>query len=224
MPVTCAVILSGGMDSATLLYHAASLHGAENVTAITFDYGQRHAVELDYARKCASNLGVTHVVADLGVLGELVTGSALTGDNPVPHGHYEEDSMKSTVVSNRNMVMLSVAAAYCCDKKVDLLWYAIYPDCRPEFYTAMAAAIKLCDWHDLQLEAPFLHDDKFSILKRGALLGVPYADTWTCYEGDGVNGPCGKCGSCQERAEAFETLGTDDPLVARFVNKTGVSE
>lgn len=216
---TCAVILSGGMDSSTLLHHAVDIYGKKNVTALTFQYGQRHWCEILSARDQANLFPVTHEIHKISVLGQLTNNSALTGDTPVPHGHYEEESMKDTVVANRNMVLLSLAMSYCMNHKITNLWYgahggdhAIYPDCRPEFLEMMQKLALIADWHSVALQAPFLTLDKAGILKTGFQLGVDYSKTWTCYEGSRDKGACGKCGACQERLEAFEKVGREDPL------------
>lgn len=209
------VIISGGMDSTTLLYDVVA--SGEETFAITFDYGQRHRREIECARETCARLSVPHRVANLGLLGELVS-SALTRDQvPVPDGDYTDDTMRVTVVPNRNMVMLSLAAAFAIETGAGKLYYgahsgdhAIYPDCRPEFVAVMKEALRLCDWHPIRLEVPYLHGDKTSILRRGIELGVDYSRTWTCYKGGDRS--CGQCGSCRERLEAFRELGIVDPL------------
>jgi len=211
------VILSGGMDSTTLIYDVVSQGG--EVEALSFNYGQRHSKELSCAAVTCQKLSIPHKVVDLGEVGkELLQGSALTSDIDVPEGHYEEGNMKLTVVPNRNMIMLSLAIGYGVSIKADAVYYgahsgdhAIYPDCRKEFVEAMQKVATLCDWHELELKAPYLDMDKGDIVIRGVMeLGVPYEDTWTCYKG--LEKACGKCGSCQERLEAFEKAGVEDPV------------
>lgn len=199
-------LLSGGMDSVTLLYWLRD-QGHE-VEAISFSYGQRHIRELESASNITSLLGINHTILSL----PAISGSALTGQGEVPHGHYAEESMKRTVVPNRNMVMLSHATSLAIYKKLDSVAYAchagdhaIYPDCRPKFVNAMQTAISLCDWHKLVLLTPFVHMTKGDIAKIGKELEVPYELTWTCYEGG--EEPCGKCGACVERKEAMEFAG-----------------
>lgn len=221
------VVVSGGMDSVTLLHSAVAHTGPKRVKAISFNYKQRHAVELHMAQKQCKKLGVSHEVFDLSTLSLLAPNSALTNHaGDVPVGHYAADNMKQTVVPNRNMVMISLALSYAMSHKYDELWYGahsgdhtIYPDCRPEFVAAMQAAAQLADWHPVRLEAPYLHTDKFGILTEGFALGVDYAETWTCYRGDEERGACGLCGSCQERLEAFKLHGVKDP--ARYEMVTG---
>ncbi|MCA9270827.1 MAG: 7-cyano-7-deazaguanine synthase QueC [Planctomycetales bacterium] len=208
-------LASGGMDSATLLYHL--LDAGHEVKTISFHYGQRHARELDAARQIAAIVGVEHVVADLRAIGPLLGDNALTcSETSVPHGHYEAESMKATVVPNRNMIMLSVAVGWALAQRFDAVAYgahsgdhAIYPDCRPEFAEALDQAVRLCDWHGMKLLRPFVAMDKGSIAVRGAELGVPFHLTWTCYEGGRLH--CGRCGACCERREAFTANNLDDP-------------
>lgn len=212
------LILSGGMDSATLLYDL--LAGGDAVEAIGVNYKQRHGKELACAADLCRDLGVRFDVLDLSSLSGFLTGSSQSDPTvPVPFGKYDEPNMKLTVVPNRNMFMLAAAGAVAIARKADRLAYGahagdhtIYPDCRPEFVDAMGRALGLCDWHTLGLHAPYLHMTKGDICKRGVELRVPYEKTWTCYVGG--ERPCGKCGSCTERAEAFEFAGIPDPLLA----------
>ena len=214
MPKT-VVVLSGGMDSATLLYH---LHDAgHELKALSIHYGQRHARELESAAALGARLGVEHRIADLRPITPLLGDNSLSGSLDVPEGHYQQESMKLTVVPNRNMLLLSVAIAWAVGLKFDHVAYgahsgdhAIYPDCRPAFAAAMDEAARLCDWHPITLLRPFVEMDKGDIALRGHQLGVPYELTWTCYKG-GVR-HCGKCGACHERREAFARHGFVDPV------------
>lgn len=213
------LILSGGMDSATLLWFLKAR--GDDVKCLSVDYGQRHKKELVCAKALCDRLGVEHRVADLSGLAPFLKGSSQSDVSvPVPEGRYDEEVMKLTVVPNRNMVMLAVAAAWAVSEKADSVSYgahagdhAIYPDCRPEFADAMDAALKLCDWHKVRLDRPFLHMTKGQIAKLGVALGVPFGETWTCYAG--LDKPCGKCGACVERCESFEFAGVADPLEAK---------
>jgi 7-cyano-7-deazaguanine synthase len=209
------VVLSGGMDSATLLYHLAE--AGHPLKSISFDYGQRHVRELDAAARLSEIKGVEHVVADLKTIRPLLGDNSLSGRTiEVPEGHYEQESMKLTVVPNRNMIMLSVAIGWAISLNFDAVAYgahsgdhAIYPDCRPEFADAMQRAAELCDWRRIRLLRPFVHLDKGDIARRGHELGVPFHLTWTCYKGGTLH--CGKCGACCERKEAFAKHGLSDP-------------
>lgn len=208
-------IFSGGMDSTVLLREL--LHQGDEVAALSVDYGQRHRRELEHARRIAERFGVEWQVADLRAIQGLLGGSSLTSDDvPVPHGHYAEESMKQTVVPNRNMIMLAVAGGWAIHRQADRLAYGahagdhtIYPDCRPEFAQAVGAALGLADWHRVELYCPFIRWTKADIVARGAELGVDFALTWSCYEGGDLH--CGKCGTCYERREAFATAGVEDP-------------
>jgi len=211
------VLLSGGMDSTTLLAYLKSL--GHEVKAIGFDYGQRHVRELRAAQEIAMHYEVPFRVADMrGIGAAFMQGSSqTTPDVPVPEGHYEEESMKQTVVPNRNMIMLSIATAYAIQEKYNTVAYAahrgdhaIYPDCRPAFVHALQETIRECDWHSVKLVAPFLDRSKADIVRLGYQLFVPYEKTWTCYKGGDV--ACGKCGTCVERREAFHNAFATDPI------------
>ena len=212
------VILSGGLDS-TVLLHLLKKQGVELV-ALSFNYGQRHVKELDFAFEQAVRvLDVEWHTLDLRPMRELFAGSALTsGEVEVPDGHYADESMKATVVPNRNMVMISLAGALAISRKLDFVAYAahpgdhaIYPDCRPEFTDPLALALHNADWHHVQLLRPFVAKgmDKAAIVRLGAELGVGFTQTWSCYRGQEKH--CGTCGTCTERKEAFELAGVEDP-------------
>lgn len=208
------LIYSGGMDSTVALYKF--LAEGRDVACMGVDYGQKHKKELAYAAGLCKTLGVDFKVADLSALRPLLAGSSQTDDSvPVPEGHYAEESMKATVVPNRNMIMLAVAAGYAMSIGAESVAYAahagdhaIYPDCRPEFADALEHAIKLADWRQVVLERPFITMTKTDIAKLGRGLGVPFADTWSCYKGEEIH--CGVCGTCVERREALDGF---DPTV-----------
>jgi 7-cyano-7-deazaguanine synthase len=214
------LVLSGGADSATLAYWLKDR--GDELTALSFDYGQRHRKELASAAAIAKELGVSHEVIDLRGLTKFLKGSALTdGGVAVPHGHYEAESMRLTVVPNRNTIMLSIAWGAACAAGLDYVAlgvhagdHYIYPDCRPEYVKEIEVALRSgTDGHrkpDMALLTPFIDKTKADIIAIGLLLGVPYDKTWTCYEGG--DKPCGKCGSCGERAEAFAKAGGTDAL------------
>jgi len=201
------IIHSGGMDSTVLLAHLVA-EGRE-VHALSVDYGQRHRRELVAAAEICAHYKVPHRIADLRGLTPLFGANALTDSHiDVPEGHYEEVSMKATVVPNRNMLLIATAAAWAMSLKATSVAYgahggdhAIYPDCRPAFAEALDKAIRLADWHEVSLERPFVGMDKTAIVQRGVELGVPFALTWSCYVGGDKH--CGKCGTCVERKEAF---------------------
>jgi len=209
------LIHSGGIDSTVLLGHL--LAEGREVYALSIDYGQRHRRELEAARQICEHYGVKHQVADLRALAPLFGANALTDSHvAVPEGHYEEASMKATVVPNRNMLLIAVAASWAMSLKASSVAYgahggdhAIYPDCRPVFADALDKAIRLADWHEVCLERTFVGMDKTSIVQRGVELRVPLELTWSCYVGGAKH--CGKCGTCVERKEAFVRAGVKDP-------------
>jgi len=211
------VVYSGGLDSTVLLAHL--LAEGRETHAFTVNYGQRHAREIESAKAVCAHYGVPHRVADLRALQEVFGSNSLTNSAvDVAEGHYTEETMKTTVVPNRNMILLAVAAARAIALKADTLAYAahggdhaIYPDCRPEFADAMDRAIAIADWHKVRLERPLVSWTKADIVKRGAGLGVPFALTWSCYKGGDTH--CGRCGTCIERREAFHVAGIPDPTV-----------
>jgi 7-cyano-7-deazaguanine synthase len=211
------LILSGGVDSTTLLYKL--LREGYEVDALTFNYAQRHKKEIDCASAIARKLCVSHKVIDLSSLSSILGDSALLGGKEVPSCHYTEESAKKTVVPNRNMIMLSIAAGYAEAHEIPEIFYAahkndstIYPDCRPEFVEALRPAIRLgTAWHPVELRAPFVDMTKAEIIKMGLDLGVAYEMTWSCYKGE--DRPCRTCPTCIEREEAFAINGTKDPLV-----------
>ena len=209
------IIYSGGMDSYTSL-HLARQQGYD-VHAVSFNYGQRHSKELIYAKAVTEKYAIPHKIVDISSINQLIGGSSLTDDIDVPEGHYEEESMKQTVVPNRNMILLSMAVGYAVSIDAEAVYFgahsgdhAIYPDCRTEFVDAMNAVCAIANYAPIAIRAPFLKDDKVEILKIGLKLGLDYNETWTCY--NGREKACGKCGSCQERLAAFEQNNSVDPL------------
>ena len=211
------IILSGGMDSVTLL-HFLMKHRKCRMEAISFDYGQKHVKEISYAKKQCEALGVQHHLVALPFVGSLFSSALLQGGEEIPDGHYEEGNMKQTVVPNRNMIMIAIATGYGQSTGASFLAlgvhagdHAIYPDCREEFIDALRKAIELSDWNPFTVFAPFQRMTKVEILEIGFQLDPPvdYGKTWTCYKGK--EEPCGTCGACRERGEAFEQIGAEDP-------------
>lgn len=208
------VILSGGLDSTTLLYWL--LDRGDEVKALSFNYGQRHKKELEYAKKVAELVGVEHRVADLTAITDLLGGSSQTDSSiQVPDGHYSADSMAVTVVPNRNSIMLNIAAGWAMKLNFNAVVYgahkgdfAQYADCRPEHAEALAKSIELSDYKKIQLERPFIYKSKADIAAIAKLLNVPVHLTWSCYKGLDVH--CGRCGTCVERLESLHLAGVDD--------------
>lgn len=218
--VKAIAIVSGGMDSVTLA-HVLKAEGYD-LYLLSFDYGQRHSKELEYAKRCADSLGAQWSLVDLSTVAPLMAGSALTDSTPVPDGHYAAETMRITVVPNRNAIMLAIAYAAAVSEQADVVAvgvhsgdHFIYPDCRPEFVQAFDAMERLATRGHaapgLRLYAPFVARTKADIVRWGADLGVNYADTWSCYKGGALH--CGTCGTCVERKEAFELAGIVDPTI-----------
>jgi len=208
-------VVSGGLDSTVLLYWL--LDQGHDVRALSVNYGQRHITELAYAKKMCKRLSIVHEVADLSLISNLLGRSSQTDPLlPVPEGHYAEESMKLTVVPNRNALMLSVATAWAISMKADNVAYGahagdhtIYPDCRAVFASAMDVVMRIADWHEVGLLRPFVNKTKAEIVSIGAGLSVPFECTWSCYNGRDKH--CSVCGTCVERREAFRLAGVEDP-------------
>nr|WP_297347739.1 7-cyano-7-deazaguanine synthase QueC [uncultured Glaciecola sp.] len=215
MSAKVVIIYSGGMDSYTVLNKA--MQQGYDVHAVSFNYGQRHSKELLFAKKVCEQHNIEHKIVDISSIKQLIGGSALTDDIEVPEGHYEEDSMKTTVVPNRNMIMLSMAVGYAVSIQAEAVYFgahsgdhAIYPDCRTEFVSAMNDVCKIANYQAVEVRAPYLASSKIDILKEGLAMNLDYKDTWTCYNGQ--EKACGRCGACQERLEAFSENNTVDPI------------
>lgn len=217
-------IVSGGMDSVTMAYFLKrNLHPEVDLRLVSFDYGQRHVKELQTAIMCAERLQAEHDVINLQMLTKhlAVSGSVLVDQTKeIPHGHYAEESMKSTVVPNRNAIMLSIATGIAVADGAEFVAYGvhggdhfIYPDCRPLFFTAFDQAMKAGNEgfavESFRVMAPFIHQTKADIVHIGETVGVPWVETWSCYEGGRHH--CGQCGTCVERREAFSLAGVVDP-------------
>lgn len=200
------ILLSGGMDSAVLLteYHN------QIALAVSFNYGSKHNDEENkYAAEIASLLEVPHVIVrlDLNEIG--IKSDLLKSGGEIPHGHYEDESIKKTVVPFRNGIMLSIAAAIAESNKLKGILianhagdHAIYPDCRQDFIAPMNVAIQEGTYERVYIIAPYTYLTKREIGLRGKEHGVRFELTYSCYEGDGIH--CGKCGTCVERKEALE--------------------
>lgn len=207
------IIVSGGLDSITLLHDKAETIAL----AISFDYGQNHSKkELPYAEYHCQQLGIPHITIPLTFMHQYFKSSLLEGAEAIPEGHYEEENMKSTVVPFRNGIMLAIATGIAESHELKRVYIAnhggdhtIYPDCRPEFIDAMDKATSAGTFVDVRVEAPYTNISKADIVRRGAALGIDYAKTWSCYKGSEIH--CGKCGTCVERKEAFADAGVEDP-------------
>ena len=209
------VLLSGGMDSVVTLYEALGTH--EVVSCLSFDYGAKHNPrEIPFAQLHARRHHIEHHVIPLDFMNRLFKSDLLSSGGAIPDGHYAEETMKQTVVPFRNGIMLAIAAGYAESIGADGLVIAahsgdhtIYPDCREPFMQAMATAIGEGTYAKIQVLRPFIALDKAGIARRGAGLGVDFAETWSCYKGGEIH--CGVCGTCVERREAFLLAGLPDP-------------
>ncbi|MDO6763969.1 7-cyano-7-deazaguanine synthase QueC [Agarivorans sp. 1_MG-2023] len=215
MKEKAVVIYSGGMDSYTVLHKTLQL-GLQPF-ALSFNYGQRHIKELEYAKNVCDEQSVEHKIVDISSINQLLEGSSLTSDIDIPEGDYQEESMKSTVVPNRNMILLSLAIGYAVSIGAKKVFYgahsgdhAIYPDCRPEFVRKMNEVSLIANYEAVEVISPYLEQSKIDILSDGLAMNLDYAKTWTCYNGRDL--ACGKCGACQERLEAFKLNAVKDPL------------
>ena len=200
------LIYSGGLDSTTLLYE----YRQRIALAVTFDYGSKHnAREISYAVENCKRLGIKHLVLPLGFIGQYFKSDLRLSGGDIPEGHYAEENMKSTVVPFRNGIMLAVAAGLAESYGLDTVLlanhagdHAIYPDCRPEFVTAMDQAVCAGTYEGIRVVSPYCQLTKRDIALRGKELGVDYSLTYSCYKGGEKH--CGKCGTCTERREALE--------------------
>lgn len=207
------IVLSGGVDSTTLMWE----YRDRIAVAVTFDYGSNHnAAEIECARRQCELAGVRHIVIPLEFIGRYFNSSLLSGADKIPEGHYADRNMKSTVVPFRNGIMLAAACglAESHDLKFVMIAnhggdHAIYPDCRPGFVEAMSKAMEEGTYTETRIFAPYTNLTKAQIVARGAVLGVDYSLTYSCYKGAARH--CGRCGTCVERKEAFEQAGVVDP-------------
>ena len=209
------IVLSGGLDSTTMLYE----YRERIAMAVSFHYGSNHNDrELTFAKLHCERLGIPHLIIPLDFIGRYFNSSLLAGADAIPEGHYNDDNMRSTVVPFRNGIMLAVAAGLAENNGLQYVMIAnhagdhtIYPDCRPEFIAAMDAAISSGTYNNARILAPYTNISKADIARRGKLLKIDYAETWSCYKGGEVH--CGKCGTCIERREALRLAGIDDTTV-----------
>jgi 7-cyano-7-deazaguanine synthase len=216
------VVLSGGQDSTTCLYWAISKYGAENVEAITFDYGQRHRIELESAAQIAGLAGVPHQTLSISTFSEL-GGTALTDDNVDVPKTVQEGELPITFVPGRNLIFLTFAAAHAYQKGTGNLVtgvaqtdYSGYPDCRESTLQALEKAIQLGMEYEIKIHTPLMFLSKADTVllaqECGATDALAYSHT--CYRGE--QPPCGNCPACELRAKGFAEAGVPDPLVERF--------
>lgn len=212
MKKNSVIIVSGGMDSITLLYD----HKDEIALGISFDYGSNHnAREIPFAKMHCESLGIKHITINLDFMHQYFKSSLLDGADAIPEGHYADDNMKSTVVPFRNGIMLSIAIGIAESNNLDQVFIAnhggdhtIYPDCRPEFIKAIDSAANAGTYNNVKVIAPYTQITKSDIARIGKKLGIDYTETWSCYKGGEIH--CGKCGTCVERKEALAEAGIED--------------
>ena len=206
------IIVSGGMDSITLLYDKKD----EIALGISFDYGSNHnAKEIPFAEMHCKQLGIKHITINLDFMHQYFKSSLLQGAEAIPEGHYANENMKSTVVPFRNGIMLSIAIGIAESNQLKKVLIAnhggdhtIYPDCRPQFIQAIDAAANAGTFVNVRVEAPYTNITKGDIARIGKRLGLDYTETWSCYKGGEKH--CGKCGTCIERKEALQEADIHD--------------
>lgn len=214
MAKDAVIILSGGMDSCTMLHEFRD----DIAIAITYDYGskQNHR-EQQYAIAQCKALGVKHIIIPLDFM-NLYFKSALLGNSTeeIPEGNYDDENMKATVVPFRNGIMLAIACGIAESNGLHRVMianhagdHAIYPDCRQAFVDAMSMAMQQGTYEGIEIFAPYTNLSKTDIARHGKALGVDYSKTYSCYKGGEKH--CGKCGTCRERIEALRDAGIDDP-------------
>ena len=200
------LVLSGGMDSTTMLYE----YQDRIALALSFHYGSNHNdKELAFAKLHCQRLGIEHIIIPLQFIKEHFNSSLLQGSEAIPEGNYDEQNMKSTVVPFRNGIMLAIAAGMAENRGLQYIMLAnhsgdhtIYPDCRPEFVKAMDSAVCAGTWNNVRLLTPYTNISKAEIARHGLQLGINYDETWSCYKGG--DKPCGVCGTCREREQALK--------------------
>lgn len=206
------IVLSGGLDSTTMLYE----YRDSIALALSFDYGSNHnARELAFARLHCERLGIPHIIIPLDFIHQYFRSSLLEGADAIPEGNYDDDNMRSTVVPFRNGIMLAIAAGMAETRGLRRIMmanhagdHAIYPDCRQSFVDAMNQAIMAGTYEGITLFTPYTNLTKADIARHGKALGIDYSETWSCYKGGEKH--CGKCGTCTERREALREAGIDD--------------
>lgn len=217
------IIVSGGMDSTTLLYdlherNAVAGPDKGHLYALSFDYGSKHnACELPLAVEHCAFLGIPHEIVKLDFIANHFRSDLLKTGDAIPEGHYEDENMKKTVVPFRNGIMLSIAVGFAESLNCSSVFlgahagdHAVYPDCRASFRNAFSDASQLGTYAGVKVEAPYEMKSKADIVSIGSILGLDYGKTWSCYKGGSI--ACGRCGTCVERIEAFKIAGVVDPI------------
>jgi len=218
------VVLSGGLDSTTMLYDIVNRVGNRRVHALSFDYGQKHTIELDKASLSCKKLDVKHTIVDMRFLGDMVSGvSALINGSGISVPNIKDvlgDPAPVTEVPYRNMIMCSLALAYAQSNDIDEVYLGIqahdqygYWDTTVPFMEAINSVSSLNRKHSIKISAPYANKSKAEEIKIGNWLELPYEDTWSCYEGPNDKlEACGTCPTCSERIVAFAKFGKPDPI------------
>lgn len=216
------VVLSGGQDSTTCLYWAINEFGRENVSSLSFDYGQRHKIELEAAKKVSEIAAVAHQILPIDTFSAL-GGNALIDDIDVADDEQSEESLPNTFVPGRNLVFLTFAAAYAYQRSVKHLItgvaqtdYSGYPDCRENTLSSLEQTLRLGMEYDITIHTPLMNLTKSDTVSLAEKLGAmdAMAYTHTCYNGE--QPPCGHCQACLLREKGFSEAGRSDPLIERF--------
>ena len=216
------IVISGGMDSTTLLYE----YQDEIALAVTFDYGSlQNAREREFAILHCKRLGIKHLIIPLDFMHRHFKSSLLGSPDDIPEGDYADENMKSTVVPFRNGIMLSIACGLAESNGLRRVMianhagdHAIYPDCRPAFVAAMSEAMRNGTYEGVTVFAPYTNLSKTDIARRGAALMLDYTETYSCYKGGEHH--CGKCGTCRERRAALHDAGIEDGTIYDDIVRT----
>ncbi len=212
MAKDAVIVVSGGMDSTTMLYEFKD----EIAFAITFDYGSlQNAREQHCAKLHCKKLGISHLVIPLDFMHRYFKSALLMSADDVPEGSYDEENMKSTVVPFRNGIMLSIACGMAESMGMKRVMianhagdHAVYPDCTPDFVKAMSEAMSAGTYENITVLAPYTNLSKKEIVEHGKALGLDYSETYSCYKGGERH--CGKCATCRERRQALQVAGIED--------------
>lgn len=220
MSAKALVVLSGGQDSTTCLYWAIDRFGRENVSSVTFDYGQRHRIELISAAEIADFAGVPNVILPIDTFAALGGDALTTTDIAVESAADEESGLPNTFVPGRNLIFLTFAAAFAYQRNIAHLVtgvaqtdYSGYPDCREDTMNSLQTAIQQGMESEIQIHTPLMHLSKKETVELARELGAlpAMAMTHTCYNGE--RPPCGHCAACELRAKGFAEAGVADPLL-----------
>ena len=222
----CIIPVSGGIDSSSILYHAHKNHDWDEIHTVTFNYGQRHNKEIEYANRLVENISTSHKILDMSFIKDILTSSSITNENidVAKTSDILGDPQTVNYVPNRNMMMLSICSAYAESLGANIVFHgsalvdsqAGYWDGSIEFIEAINNVNALNRRDRVNIEAPLIKLSKKQIIQEGVRLGVDFTKTWTCYDGgDGVTAGCGECPACSSRIQGFLEAGYIDPIEYR---------